>query len=79
MDNIKSNILWSDTHLDRFNFYAMEMNTFEDYDVELEYQTQLFTFKNDNQEVGLLFVLKSMTDVQRKIIRLIAQNQLENP
>lgn len=53
--------MWSDSMLDRFNFYAHEINTFEDFDVELEYQSPLFSFKNDNQEVGLIFVFKSMT------------------
>ena len=47
--------------LDRFNFMAVELNTYEDFDIELEYQSALFSFKNDNQEVGLTFVLKSMT------------------
>ena len=48
MDHIKSSILWSDSMLDRLNFYAYELNTFEDFDVELEFQTHMFTFKNDN-------------------------------
>ena len=61
MDHIKCSLLWSDSLLDEFNFYCMELNTFEDYDVELDYQTPLFSFKNDNQEIGLAFVLKSMT------------------
>lgn len=37
VDHIKTGIMWSDSMLDRFNFYAFELNTFEDYDVELEY------------------------------------------
>lgn len=65
--------------LDRFNFMAVEVNTFEDFDYEVEYQSPLFSFKNDNQEVGLSFVFKSLTDNQRKIIELIAKHQLENP
>ncbi len=47
--------------LDKYMFVALECNTFDDYDVELEYQPPLFSLKNDNQEVGLTFVLKSMT------------------
>lgn len=47
--------------LDRFNFYCMQIDTFESYDVELEYYFSLFSTKNDNQEVGLQFILKSMT------------------
>ena len=67
-------MLWSEQMLDRFNFIALEVNTYEDYDIELEYQSPLFSFKNDNQEVGLTFVLKSMTQVQRNIIKVIAQH-----
>lgn len=72
VDNIKSGMMWSEQMLDRFNFMSIEVNTFEDYDCELEYQSPLFSFKNDNQEVGLTFVLKSMTKNQRDIIKLIA-------
>lgn len=72
VDHIKAGMLWSEQMLDRFNFMAMEVNTFADYDCELEYQSPLFSVKNDNQEVGLGFVLKSMTENQRQIIRLIA-------
>ena len=39
----------------------------------------MFSFKNDNQEVGLQFVLKSLTKNQREIIKLIAQHMLDNP
>ena len=79
VDHIKAGMLWSEQMLDRFNFIALEVNTYEDYDIELEYQSPLFSFKNDNQEVGLTFVLKSMTQVQRNIIKVIAQHQLDNP
>ena len=48
VDHIKSGMLWSEQMLDRFNFIAMEVNTYEDYDIELEYQSPLFSFKNDN-------------------------------
>ena len=72
VDHIKSGMLWSEQMLDRFNLIALEVNTYEDYDIELEYQSPLFSFKNDNQEVGLTFVLKSMTSVQRNIIKVIA-------
>ncbi|CDW82556.1 origin recognition complex subunit 2 [Stylonychia lemnae] len=79
VDHINSGIMWSDSMLDRFNFYASEVNTFEDFDTELEYQSPLFQFKNDNQEVGLLFVFKSMTGNQKKLISIIAQYLLDNP
>lgn len=62
VDNIKAGIMWSEQMLDKFNFIGFELNTFEDYYCELDYQSPLFSFKNDNQEIGLTFILKSMTD-----------------
>lgn len=61
LDHIKAGIMWSEQMVDRFNFMSLEVNTFEDFDCELEYQSPLFSFKNDNQEVGLKFVLQSLT------------------
>lgn len=79
VDHIKAGMLWSEQMLDRFGFIGVEINTYEDFEYELEYQSPLFSFKNDNQEVGLTFVLKSMTRNQREIIKLIAQHQLNHP
>lgn len=79
VDHIKAGMMWSEQMIDRFNFMALQVNTFADYDVEQEYQSPLFSFKNDNQEVGLSFVLKSMTQTQRNILKLIAKYQLDNP
>ena len=61
VDHIKAGMMWSEQMLDRFNFIALQIDTFEDFDCELEYQSPLFSFKNDNQEIGLSFVLNSMT------------------
>ena len=65
--------------MDRFNFVAFEVNTFEDFTFELDYQSTLFSFKNDNQEIGLSFIFQSMTKNQRDIVKIIAQHQLDNP
>ena len=43
------------------------------------YQPPLFSAKNDNQELGIAFILKSMTAKQREVIKLIAKHQLANP
>ena len=48
VDHIKAGIMWSEQMLDKFNFLAFEINTYDDYDIEMEYQTPLFSFKNDN-------------------------------
>ena len=79
VDNIKAGMLWSEQLIDKFNFMSLKVDTLQDYDTELEYQSPLFSFKNDNEEVGLTFVMKSMTSIAQSIIRLIAQYQLDNP
>jgi hypothetical protein len=48
VDNIKSGIMWSEQMLDKFNFVAVELNTYSDFELELDYQSSLFSFKNDN-------------------------------
>jgi origin recognition complex subunit 2 len=37
LDHIKAGIMWSEQMVDRFNFMSLEVNTFEDFDCELEY------------------------------------------
>lgn len=56
----------------------MEINTYQLQELEFQYQPKLFSAKNDTQETGLMFVLRSMTSHQRSIIKLIAKYQLEN-
>lgn len=62
--------------LDRFNFYSFQLDTFCEYDMENDYLPNVFIAKNDNVEIGLSFILKSMTEHQRRAIRLIAEYQL---
>ena len=50
-----------------------QMDTFIGNDLEFEYQSQLFSAKSENQEIGVAYVLKSMTKNQREIIKLIAK------
>ena len=44
----------------------------------MDYSPSLFSAKNENQEIGLSFILKSMTAGQQQIVKSIAQYQLEN-
>ena len=55
--------MWSDSLLDRLNFFCVELNTFEDFDVELDYQCPLFSLPENNEQLGLAFVMKSMTNI----------------
>mmetsp|Transcript_5738 Transcript_5738/g.5214 ORF Transcript_5738/g.5214 Transcript_5738/m.5214 type:complete len:129 (-) Transcript_5738:146-532(-) len=78
VDNIKSGIFWNEQVLDKFNFFNVQLDTYLDYDLEGDFMPPLFSAKNDNQEVGLSFILKSMTEHQQKVIKLIAEHQLQN-
>lgn len=79
MDNAKSGVLFTDQLLDKYNFVAMQLDTFESFSQEFEWQPDTYSAKNDNQELGLAFIFKSMTVNQRKIITEIANHQLQNP
>ena len=79
VDNIKSGVLFTDQSLDSYNFVCLQMDTFADYDKEVEHLPPTYSAKNDNQEIGVGFILKSMTENQRKIIKCIAAHQLEQP
>lgn len=57
IDHIKSAAMWNDQMLDRFNFYSFQLDTFEDYEHETDYLPNVFISKNDNQEIGLTFIL----------------------
>ena len=73
VDHIAITRLWNDSQLDRFNFYSVQMDTFQSFGSESHYQPDLFAAKNDNQENGIAYILKSMTENQRNIIKIIAQ------
>ena len=79
IDNCKSGVLFTDHQLDMFNFVCIRADTFHPIKDELEWQPTLFSAKNDNQELGLIFIFKSMTKNQREIIKLIAKYMLDNP
>jgi len=48
VDHVKAGVLFSDQSLDNFNFVCLQMDTFQDFEVENEYQPELFSAKNDN-------------------------------
>ncbi|CDW84995.1 origin recognition complex subunit 2-like [Stylonychia lemnae] len=78
VDQIRAGLIWSETDLDYLNFYCIQVNTFEDFDVELEYQPPLFNIQDNNEDFGLEFILQSMTVTQRKIIKQIAEFQVDD-
>ena len=75
VDNIKSGVLFTDQLLDQFNFVCLQVDTFTSFIAdELEWQPDTYSAKNDNQELGLAFIFKSMTTNQRAILKVIAQH-----
>jgi hypothetical protein len=74
VDHVKSGILFSDCLLDQLNLVCLQVDTFFEYQAEMDYMPPLFSAKNENQEIGLSFILKSMTQQQQAIVKLIAQH-----
>ena len=48
VDNIKSGVLFTDQLLDQFKFVCLQMDTFEDFDDEIEWQPNTYSAKNEN-------------------------------
>lgn len=48
VDNIKSGVLFTDQLLDQFRFVCLQMDTFEDFDDEIEWQPNTYSAKNEN-------------------------------
>lgn len=68
LDNCKAGVLFTDRLLDSFNFATFQLDTFLEFNDECSYQPSLFSQKNENQEIGLAFIFKSMTEHQRAIV-----------
>jgi hypothetical protein len=65
IDNIKSMYLWDETMMKNYNFVFFEVHSFNEYDIEKEYSTPMFSNKNDMAEVGISFIFKSITQNQK--------------
>jgi hypothetical protein len=78
-DTLKPGAFWDDSVLDRYNFVFYEINTYEEFHLEKSLSTPLFSMKNEREELGLSYVLKSFTQYQVSVIRIIAKFQLDNP
>lgn len=55
------------------------MDTMMPYEKEMQFQPELFSVKNNNQELGISFILRSMTGKQKEVVKLIAKQQIHNP
>jgi len=77
LDHIKAGLLFSGQILDQLNVVCVKMDTFREFEHEMQCMPALFTAKNAGEEIGWEFVLKSMTASQQKIVHLIAEHQGE--
>lgn len=78
-DTLKPGAFWDDTILDRYNFVFYQIDTYEEFYCEKELSTPLFSMKNEREELGLSYVLKSFTGTQVQVIKIISKFQLDNP
>ena len=78
-DTLKPAAFWDDSVLDRYNFVFYHVDTYEEFHLEKSLTSPLFSLKNEREELGLSYVLKSFTEYQVSVIRIIAKFQLDNP
>lgn len=76
-DNLYLNYFWNQTIKDNYSFYFLRFNTFENYDMEINDKNSLTGEKNIKAGMGLIQILKSLTQNQRDMIKIIAKHQLE--
>ena len=65
--------------LNEINGIFYQVDTYSEYDIEKEYSPKLFRTSSVLQEIGVKYILKSMTENQKFILKEIAKYQLENP
>jgi len=75
-DNLFLNYFWNQTIKDNYSFYFLRYNTFQNYDMEINDKNSLTGEKNIKAGIGLVQILKSLTQNQRDMIKLIAKEQL---
>ena len=75
-DNLYLNYFWNQTIKDNYSFYFLRYNTFENYDMEISDKNSLTGEKNIKAGMGLVQILKSLTQNQRDMIKIIAKEQL---
>jgi len=79
VDTLKPGAFWDDIALDRYNFAFYQIDTYEEFHLEKNFSTPIFSMKNEREELGLSYILKSFTEYQVKVIQIISKFQLDNP
>lgn len=79
VDTLKPGAFWDDSVLDKYNFVFYQVDTFEEYHLEKSLSSPLFSMKNEREELGLSYIIKSFTKTQVEVMKVIAKFQLENP
>ena len=74
VDNQKAGRIFDEPLLNQYNFCCYKVDTFREFDREKEFMSSLFVEKNENAELGLQFLFKSLTNNQKQIIQLIARH-----
>jgi len=72
-DDVSACALLDDSILDAFNFIYFKVDTLSEYIDEKQYMKNLFSQKNEQEEIGIQFVLQSMVDKQRRVLQQIAK------
>ena len=79
LDTLKPGAFWDDSVLDRYNFVYYQIDTYEEFHLEKSLIAPLFSMKNEREELGLSYILKSLTSSQIHVMKMMAKFQLDNP
>ena len=77
-DNVYYYYYWSQLVKDNFRFYFVKYNTFEEYNNEICDKFSITGEKNIKSGEGFIQIFKGLTKVQRKIIKAIAEYQINS-
>ncbi len=77
-DNVYYYYYWSQYVKDNFSFYFIKYNTFEDYSIEISDKYSITGEKSIKSGLGFSQVYKSLTLLQKKIVKAMAEYQLNN-
>ncbi|CAI2367279.1 unnamed protein product [Moneuplotes crassus] len=78
MDCLKIGLGFHEKFLNDIMAIFFQIDTFEEYDIEKLYAPHLFSTRSDLEEIGVEYILKSLTKDQIYVIQAVAKYQLEN-
>jgi len=76
VDNCNIPLIWSKKEKEKYNFYFLKYNTYDDYSLEINNLNGLNGEKNIKSGIGLREIIESFSSHQKELIKIIAELQL---